>query len=445
MQKVLIFSVTAGTGHNAVANVLKQQLTKMGKTVKIADLFIDYNKKFKQFLVNDGYLLMVNNFPTIFNTFFEHFENADPNKRDVGSTQNFLRELAPHVLKTIYDFKPDVIISTHFYPGIVITNLRKAFPINAKVISVLTDFVVHPFWESNVGIDYILTPTPDATETLLYKGFKSEQIKCFGYPIGEKFSVPITKEEARAKLNLDNNIFTVCVTCGGMGYAKMPDLIKKLLKVKHPLQIISVCGKNERSKQRIDNIINTEAVKRSNKKVLNFGYSTEIDVLFAAADVMVSKGGCTFINEALSKELPQIFINDLPLQEQYNAEYIKNNNAGFWATKSFDIDKIVNAICLDPAKLETCKQNIRKIRRLNALKDICDFVCSFGDVKDYQDSIAKTDAHLIQKQIRTATQKNKTTPQNHDSYKTYKKIYNLKKMTKSYKSKLFKSIDKRVI
>ena len=182
MQKVLIFSVTAGTGHNAVANALKQKLTDMGKTVKIVDTFIDYDKEFKQWFVNDGYLFASSLLPHIFNKFFEHYEKANPNKSDTGTTQNFLRELAPKFLKKIYSYKPDVILCTHFYPAIIITNLKKAFPINAKVISILTDYVVHPFWESSIGVDYILTPSESSTDTLLYKGFKPEQIKCLGYP-----------------------------------------------------------------------------------------------------------------------------------------------------------------------------------------------------------------------------------------------------------------------
>ena len=445
MQKILIFSVTAGTGHNAVANALKQKLTEMGKTVKIVDTFKEYDKKFKQLLVNDGYLVASTLLPHIFNKFFEHYEKADPNKRDMGSTQNFLKELAPKMLKTIYSFKPDVILCTHFYPGIIITNLRKAFPINAKVISLLTDYVVHPFWESSIGIDYIITPSESLTDTLIYKGFKPEQIKCLGYPIQEKFSNPITKEEARQKLNLNNDVLTVCVTCGGMGYAKMPELIKKLLKVKYPLQIISVCGKHKPSKQKIDKLIKTAKVKNSNKKVLNYGYSNEIDVLFAAADVMVSKGGCTFINEAMSKTLPQIFIKTLPLQEQYNAEYLKSNDAGFIATKSFDIDKIINKVCKNPDILETYKQNIIKIRKTNALNDVCNFISRLNPGATYKEDIAEIKAYYVNKQIRLANRKNKKNAINiNDSYKTYKRIYNLKKSTKSSKNKLFKMMDKKV-
>ena len=266
-----------------------------------------------------------------------------------------------------------------------------------------------------------------------------------GYPIQEKFSNPITKEEARQKLNLNNDVLTVCVTCGGMGYAKMPELIKKLLKVKYPLQIISVCGKHKPSKQKIDKLIKTAKVKNSNKKVLNYGYSNEIDVLFAAADVMVSKGGCTFINEAMSKTLPQIFIKTLPLQEQYNAEYLKSNDAGFIATKSFDIDKIINKVCKNPDILETYKQNIIKIRKTNALNDVCNFISRLNPVATYKEDIAEIKAYYVNKQIRLANRKNKKNAINiNDSYKTYKRIYNLKKSTKSSKNKLFKMMDKKV-
>ncbi len=160
---------------------------------------------------------------------------------------------------------------------------------------------------------------------------------------------------------------------------------------------------------------------------------------------MVSKGGCTFINEAMSKTLPQIFIKTLPLQEQYNAEYLKSNDAGFIATKSFDIDKIINKVCKNPDILETYKQNIIKIRKTNALNDVCNFISRLNPVATYKEDIAEIKAYYVNKQIRLANRKNKKNAINiNDSYKTYKRIYNLKKSTKSSKNKLFKMMDKKV-
>ena len=444
MQKILIFTVTAGNGHNAVANALKQKLIDEGKTVKIVDLFKEYDTKLKHLIINDGYLFLSTQLTNVYNNFFEYYSNINPNRRDSGATQDFLKGLSAKTLKTIYSYRPDVILCTHLYPAIIITNLKKAFPINAKVIAFLTDYIVHPFWESTIGIDYIITPSEHLTDTLLYKGFSLDQIKCLGYPIQDKFSETISKQAACKKLKLDSNVLTVCVTCGGYGYVKMPKLIRQLLNVKYPLQIISVCGRNKISKRKIDKIKNDVKLEKTNKKILNYGYSNDIDLLFSASDIMVSKGGCTFINEAMSKTLPQIFIKNLPFQEQYNAEYMQDNNAGLIATKDFDIDKIVNMLCANPQKINDLKQNIIKIRKPNAINDICKFILSINNNATYNEQIAFAKSRYINKEIRKANKANrKKSYAINMQYKTYKKINKIKKSTKQYKNKVFKSINKK--
>ncbi len=446
MQKVLILTVTAGTGHNAVANALKQKLTEQNKIVKVVDIFKEYDEKLKAFLMDNGYFLISTLMPSIYNMFFYGYANANPNHRYSGMTQDFLKSITPKVLKTIYSFKPDIILCSHFYPPIVVTNLKNAFPIDAKVVAFITDYVVHPFWESSIGLDYVVTPSECLTDNLLYKGFKKKQIKPLGYPILQKFTKHIDKHDALKQLNLKDDVLTVCVTCGGNGSAKMPDIIKKLLKVKYPLQIIAINGNNKLSKQKVDKLAQLESTQKANKTILSYGFTNEIDLIFAASDIMVSKGGCTFINEAMSKTLPQIFIKNLPAQEQYNAEYLKQNGAGLIATKEYDVDKIVNTICANPQIIEDLKQNIIKIRKPNALNDITNFICSINHKANYSEPESKISALKVINKVKKANNKIKhlsVIPKN--EIQTHKTIEKIQKSSKHGKNKIFRSIDKKVI
>lgn len=56
MKKVLILTVTAGEGHNSVANSLKSKFESYGDVkVKILDIFKEYSSKTKVFFIDDGY------------------------------------------------------------------------------------------------------------------------------------------------------------------------------------------------------------------------------------------------------------------------------------------------------------------------------------------------------------------------------------------------------
>lgn len=378
-KRILLITVTAGEGHNSINKAVLNKLAQNPENeIRSLDLFKEYSSKFKTWIINDGYLMACKYLPTIYNACYKQLLKAKPEKKDSSVSQLSIKKEMPKLLKTIYEFKPDVIVTPHFFPAIALTNLRKVYPIPAKIITILTDFTVHPFWEAATGIEYLVTPTNLYDDILISKGFKKEQLLNFGLPVKEEFSIQYDKTLARQELELSPDLFTILVMKGGGGFGGMKKIVKELFNCKNPLQIVCVNGKDKKGKEKIKNFLKN---KTTIHKVVNLGYVDYVNKLMSASDVLVGKCGGISTCEALNKELPMIIDKKIVQHELGNVIFITSNNAGFQIKKDFSLLSIIETISSFPSIIETMRKNISEIKKPNAIYDLVNFVENSENVK----------------------------------------------------------------
>ena len=401
--KILIITVTAGEGHNSISKAIMNKLKQNNQNdIKLVDLYKDYGSTFEQKMVNDGYLLACKLTPNFYNIIYKQLQALNPENRDNSIVQSSIRKQTPRILNCIYEFKPDVIVMTHFYPSIIITNLKKYYPIDAKTITILTDYCVHPFWESAIGIDYMITPSNQLHSKLINKGFKENQLISFGLPVKEEFSHILDKTEVKKELNLDINMPTILIMQGGGGMGGVIKILNNVLKCKTPLQILCVNGHDKKSKNQIDNIIKKN--KFGKHKIINYGFIDFVAKAMSACDIIIGKCGCISVNETLNKEKPLIICAKLVEQEKSNMEYlVKNKSAIYINNPKLLPNKIDNLLQGD---LDNIVQNIRKIKKPNALNDLCNFIQSFDKVNyDNIQMLSDVELKQVNKNIRKAIKK----------------------------------------
>ena len=369
-KKFLIFTVTAGNGHNSAANAVKEKLEAMGGEVKVVDLLHEFcDSKTFIWIQEKGYGLACQYMHRTFNAFFRHYQKADPNKWYKSPVQPGLFKMYNKVLQLIYNFQPDAIYASHFLPCIMITNLRKIYPIPAVTYSFIFDYAVCPFWEAATGIDYLLIPNESYIPTMLGKGFKKEQLLPYGLTANEKFSQPIDKSFARSKLGIKDGIFTMLVMYGGGFWSGNYKIVKNLVKhIKdHDVQIIVANGRDEKSKRKIDKL-----KLPSNIRLINFGFSKEVDLLMSAADIIVGKAGGISVTESLNKFLPMICCKKLPEQEKVNVQMLVREGAAKQFRSDRQLIEILNSILNDPKILVDMRKNVARIRRPNATQKLAE-------------------------------------------------------------------------
>jgi 1,2-diacylglycerol 3-beta-galactosyltransferase len=157
----------------------------------------------------------------------------------------------------------------------------------------------------------------------------------------------------RKKLALDPNLPTGIVLFGGHGSSAMLDIIKRLDRGKSNLQLILICGKNQKLLAKIRSL-ETE----TRFPIFAEGFTQEIDYYMSISDFFIGKPGPGSISEALQFHLPVIVEcngRTLP-QERYNAQWVTENRVGI-VLKSFrDIASGVEKL-LDPATFEDLRAN----------------------------------------------------------------------------------------
>jgi processive 1,2-diacylglycerol beta-glucosyltransferase len=156
---------------------------------------------------------------------------------------------------------------------------------------------------------------------------------------------------------------------GGIGYGNMFDTLKKIDDLNIDCQIIAVCAKNKKAKEKID-------AYETKKQVLGLGFVDNVDQLMEASDCIVTKPGGLTASEALAKNLPIIIVNPIPGQEDRNAEFLLNNGVAMKVTKTCPLDDVIFQFFFFPEKIENMKKNINILKRPNATRDICEFILS---------------------------------------------------------------------
>lgn len=380
--KYLIFTVSAGNGHNSTAKLLKNKVLKEDQSaeIKIVDVYKEYASRLQSWAVDKGYAFVCNHLVWLYNFFFKKAEKASTVKnREIAKVHKDAKNFMDGMIKEIYSFKPDVIIGTHIYTVVALTDLRKKYKIPAKIIGLTLDYGISPYWECATGVDYMFITGEYMKKTFLEKGFSEKQLKVTGIPVGENFSKDFDKYQTREELGLDKDLFTMIIMKGGFFPINNKEIIKQLSKINEKIQIVIINGKAEKSKVDLD-----KRIKKANlnHKIINLGFVNNIDKYFSAVDLVFGKAGGLTTTETITKGLPSLITSKLPQQEVYNRKYLVDNGCAIGLVKNKNLSNSINDLLMHRKKLDELKKNCLKIRKLNVIERFWELFKTF-EIADY--------------------------------------------------------------
>ena len=204
----------------------------------------------------------------------------------------------------------------------------------------------------------------------LERFFPASKIRLTGNPVRQDIlDIDSKRSEAIAYFNLDNNKKTLLVIGGSLGARRINQLIAKEMDflLHHNLQIIWQCG----------NLYMSDYTRFSgveNVQVLSF--IDRMDLIYAAADFVISRAGASSVSELCLVGKPVIFIPSPNVAEDHqtkNAKAVADKN-GALILKESDLDEkfesIFNTLIHDENLQKNLSQNIKKLAKPNATKDI---------------------------------------------------------------------------
>ena len=265
--------------------------------------------------------------------------------------------------KIIKSFKPDVVIGTGgFASGAV---LRAASMLN--IPTVIQEQNSYP------GITNKLLAKRAHKICVAYENlerfFPKDKMILTGNPVRQDLIEAADKKEAIAYFNLDANKKTLLVLGGSLGARRINQLIEKELDflLSQNIQIIWQCGKlylNDYSKYN----------EKENVQVVAF--IDRMDLVYAAADVVISRSGASSVSELCIVGKPTIFIPSPNVAEDHqtkNAKAISDKNGAILIKESElneNFERIFSDLISNENKQSELSQSIKKLAKPNATKDI---------------------------------------------------------------------------
>ena len=320
--RVLILSVTAGYGHHATAKAIGDMLTSKGAEVHTLDVYAYISNLIKT-TIDKGYLFSSKHMQTLYRLVYQLAENNGASYfSSAPSIINIINALgASKFAKVLAGYTPDVIVCTHIFAAQMVDELKKRKKLDdITTIGIVTDYTLHPYWEDVPRVQYIVT----ASELLTYRCVPEERILPFGIPVHPKFNQQLSREDAAAQLGIDPQMRTLLLMGGSMGYADHVKILEKLTQIGMPLQLLVVCGNNNKMKLRVEQF----AFRYEGDCVVKaYGFVHNVEVMMSASDCIVSKPGGLTVSEALAKNLPMLLVDPFPAT--------RNAMWTFWSTTAW--------------------------------------------------------------------------------------------------------------
>ncbi len=244
-------------------------------------------------------------------------------------------------------------------------------------VTLITDLADFPprFWIEPIREQYVIAGTEKAAEQARAFGQDAQHIfQTSGMILRPDFYAEenVDPRELRKELGLRADLPVAIVLFGGYGSGVMHQIARRLDREGVPVQLILVCGKNEKLAARF----RAERWKIAPHVV---GFTKEVHRLMRAADFMIGKPGPGSIAEAMMRDLPVLIECNawtLP-QERYNAQWVKEQDVGIVLDNFRQVASGVRAM-LEPATLERLKKNVKALNN-RALFEIPEILAGLLD------------------------------------------------------------------
>ena len=305
--KTLVLSCSTGGGHNACGHYIEKEFKENNITCDFVDYFDILGDKAKQ-RSEKIYLGTTKGNGNIFKLAYKLGEAYS--KTGIVSPVYAFNKLGKNKLYSyIKENEYDLIISPHLFPAMAVTTLKKEGK-KIKLINVATDYHAIPFWEETEP-DYFVIPHSSLKEEFIKKGFKEEILLDFGISVSSSFY------KVENNLDLPKNKDIVLITSGSMGFGKMKDIVKALLKNIPNIYVIALCGNNKE--------LYSELEKIDNPNLLIKGFVNNMKEYISASTIVLTKPGGLTSTEVGTIRKPMIHLMPIPGVENYNAEFFKKN------------------------------------------------------------------------------------------------------------------------
>jgi len=373
LRKVTIVFHNAGGGHRSAADALQATLSKQEDPWDVSLLDIqelldplDLIRRATGLRIQDTYNLILRKGWTRFTP------------QLLAVLKGTIRAYHGPIVKLLRAYwaehPTDLVLSVipHFNREIVESLLTEG--VKTPFVTLITDLADYPphFWIERES-EYIIAGTGRARQQALAMGHSDDHVfQTSGMILKPKFyeKIAVDRVVERKRLGLEADCPTGIVLFGGHGSQVMVDITKKLYAAGSGVQLILICGHNEKLAAELKNL-------QTSKPLAVVGFAQNVEYYMALADFFIGKPGPGSINEALQFHLPVIVecnSKTLP-QERYNAEWVTEKGYGIvvpsFARIAPAVQRLLERATFDEFRLKVGEYCNRALFEVPAMLEQC--------------------------------------------------------------------------
>ncbi|WAH38797.1 MGDG synthase family glycosyltransferase [Alicyclobacillus dauci] len=362
MRSVLLLTASFGAGHNQAAYAVQEALRERGATAEVVDYVSLLNpalRSFAKFSLIQG----VQKAPGLYGLFYKSMSRIEPD----SPLQRYVNHIGiTRIQDYIEAFSPDVIASTFPTPMGVVGELRRHGEVNVPNVAIVTDYTAHRQWFHEYA-DHYFVATSEVKDDLISYGVDADMIDVFGIPLRRKFSADAVRtlrskrRELVQQFGLSPDFPIVLLMGGGSGVLAEPGDWETFIQ-DSGMQYLVVCGQNRRMERRFAQL--------AGPRVRVYGFTSEIDKLMAASDVIVTKPGGLTLTESMAMGIPMILFKPIPGQEVINADFAVRAGVAVRAQHAKEAQQFLSKVQRHPEILERMRKAATQVPVLGAAQNI---------------------------------------------------------------------------
>lgn len=378
MKKICFPIYDLGAGHRSTANALREVIAqkKLPWKVEIVEVFQEiFGTTRPQFVYNN--FVLKKKWAKAIN---------DPLSVPLFKLEISLRHRAWKKRLQQYwrEHKPDLVLSLMPLVNRVLCESLQAELPEIPFVTSITDFADCPpnFWiESQEQL--LICPSETAVRQARTFGYPESRIySTSGVVIHPRFYQPVNVNRAteRQALGLKPDLPTGLVIFGSYGSPEMLKIAKDLENLEREIQLIFICGRNEKLAAKLQNI-------PSRFPRFIEGFTNKVPYYMDLCDFFIGKPGSVGVSEAVARKLPVITeCNNMTLfQERPSADWLVNNQLGIVVDNFRNINQAVTEL-IQPNNLFSYQTNVEayKNRAVFEVVDILEKILEDSELKAAQ-------------------------------------------------------------
>lgn len=354
MSKKKILILTSGYGHASMAEAVKQAIKRPGLSIKVKKFNGDDNGGFTPFGI-------IYRFAPFLFKYVYRFGRSERQRRVFDSLMDLVGN-REEMQKYVQQYKPDLIISTHYAYDRVLAQMGAG-----------CDFgyfnLVHEAWADH---PILYSKTADVNLVYDHKAAViahrngAKKVAEIGWLVRPQFYNYDPKPQEWLRLGFSPKVATILLVAGTDGDNTVLKILPALMAVKRPLQVVVITGRNDSLYfllTSLGGLLGTKvAVWESKIKIKVLRYVKDIHKYMGLANLVVGRAGPQTVFESVAMGKPFLVLTHMGGYQDNVLGVISKKQLGVVEERASKVGKVFQRWLEKPESWEKYYMGVQKER-----------------------------------------------------------------------------------